>query len=80
MTCREFAEFLDAFLDGSLLAEERASFDRHLAVCTHCVAYLDTYRRTVDACRGLGAPDAQVPADVPDELVRAILSARKKES
>jgi anti-sigma factor RsiW len=76
MTCREFAEFLDAFLAGALPAEQAAVFERHLAICTHCVTYLDGYRRTVDACQRLRDTDA-VPAEVPDELVQAILAARK---
>jgi anti-sigma factor RsiW len=76
MTCREFAEFLDNYLAGTLLAEERNAFDRHLDVCEHCVAYLDSYRRTVDACRVLGGDQEEVPADVPDELVQAILASR----
>jgi anti-sigma factor RsiW len=80
MTCREFAEFLDAYLDGALAPEEVAEFERHLAVCQHCVAYLDTYRRTVESVRGLHEGEAQVPDDVPEELVQAILAARRLRS
>ncbi len=76
MTCREFAEFLDAFLAGALPAEEVTVFHRHLAVCPHCRAYLDSYERTVDACRRL-AGNAEVPPEVPEDLVRAILDAHK---
>ncbi len=77
MTCREFAEFLDAFLAGTLSAEESATFRRHLAVCDHCVTYLDGYRRTVEACRRLHDAD-QVPPEVPADLVRAILASHRK--
>lgn len=77
MTCREFAAFLDDYLAGVLSAEETASFRRHLAVCKDCVAYLDGYQRTVDAVQRLRASDAPVPNDVPEELVQAILRARK---
>jgi anti-sigma factor RsiW len=73
MTCREFAEFLDALLAGTLPCEQVAVFDRHMAVCPHCRAYLDSYSRTIDACRRLG--DRDLPPEVPDELVRAILDA-----
>jgi len=85
MTCREFAEFLDAFLAGALLAEEEAAFRRHLSVCKDCVAYLDSYRCTVEACRKLGDfgqpgnPDHEVTeAAVPEQLVQAILASRRK--
>lgn len=79
MTCREFAEFLDAYLAGMLLAEEKGAFERHLAVCNDCVRYLDGYRRTVDACRKLGDETDRVPEEVPDDLVRAILASRRRE-
>lgn len=80
MTCREFAEFLDAFLAGALLVEEQNAFHRHLAVCKDCVAYMDSYRRTIEACGQLGADTGPVPADVPEELVRAILASRRKQA
>lgn len=83
MTCREFAEFLDAFLAGALPVEQASAFHRHLAVCAQCVAYLDSYRRTVDACRKLGErklddPAEPLPADVPEDLVQAILASRSR--
>lgn len=78
MTCREFAEFLDAFLAGALPGEQTNAFHRHLAVCAQCVAYLDSYRRTVDACRRLGEAVDPVPAEVPEDLVQAILAARSR--
>lgn len=75
MTCREFAEFLDAFLAGTLPSEQALAFQRHLAICADCVAYLDSYQRTMAACRTLRGEDA-LPADVPEELVEAILRSR----
>ncbi len=77
MTCREFAEFLDAWLAGLLPAEQAGAFRRHLAVCPHCVNYLDGYRRTVDAVEQLRAAES-VPEEVPADLVRAILASRKE--
>jgi anti-sigma factor RsiW len=47
MNCREFTEFLHDYLLGGLLAEVRAEFDRHLAECPWCVAYLDSYQKTM---------------------------------
>jgi anti-sigma factor RsiW len=80
MTCRELAEFLDAYLAGTLSAEENADFRRHLAVCEHCVSYLDTYQRTVALCQDLRKRDDALPAEVPDELVQAILASRKPQA
>jgi anti-sigma factor RsiW len=77
MTCREFAQFLDSYLAGELSPEEVAEFQRHLAVCDHCVAYLDGYQKTVDAVRRLRDSEADVPETVPEELVQAILLAKR---
>ena len=77
LNCREFVDFLLAYQSGELPAGQRAVFDAHLADCPACTAYLHSYRQTVRiekiAC-GCGDP---VPADVPEELIRAILAARR---
>lgn len=79
MTCREFIEFLMAYLDMEVNPEQRAEFDRHLAVCPSCRAYLESYKRTV----ALGASafndeDADLPPSVPQDLINAIMAARQK--
>jgi len=82
MNCREFTEFLHDYLFGDLPADERAEFDRHLGECPWCVAYLDSYQKTMQLERAaFPAPkDAPPPADVPEELVQAILRARQRAS
>jgi anti-sigma factor RsiW len=82
MNCREFTEFLHEYLFGDLPAEERAEFAKHLAECPWCVAYLDSYQKTIQLERAaLPAPeDAPPPADAPEELVQAILRARQRAS
>lgn len=78
MTCREFAEFLDAYVSGTLAATQRAEFDAHLKVCKACVAYLDSYRRTIQLAQSAKRDEGDAPVDAPTELVRAILAARKQ--
>ena len=78
MTCRDFVGFLMEYLDGEVPPAQRETFDAHLRVCPACVAYLRSYRETVRLTRLLAAPaDTPVPGDVPEELVQAILSARR---
>lgn len=77
ISCRELVEFLDLYLDGDLPPDRKAEFERHLSVCEPCVNYISTYRKTIalgkEACR-----DGNVTAAaVPEELVRAILTARR---
>ena len=77
MTCREFADFVMGYLDGELAADERGRFDAHLAVCPDCVRYLDQYRDTVAAVQLQARGDDELPRGVPDDLVQAIVAARK---
>ena len=74
MTCRDFADFLLDYVEGDLPAETRRRFDDHMAVCPDCVNYLRHYTETVRA--GRLAVAEELPADVPEELVNAILKAR----
>ena len=74
LTCQELIEFLAAYVDEELSADERARFDRHLAVCPHCVDYLHGYRESIR----LGKAACADVDDVPEELVDAILAARRR--
>ncbi len=79
MTCREFIDFLMDYLTGELPAEQRACFEEHLGECPDCVAYLRSYEATIRIGKAVCAgPTEPVPGDVPEELVRAILAARRR--
>ena len=78
MTCRELITFLMDYLDDALPATERARFDEHLRICAACRAYLQSYEQTIALGRLSLAGNDQIPDDVPEELVTAILSARRE--
>jgi len=82
MTCREFTAFLDEYLFGNLPTDKRAEFENHLAECPWCVAYLDSYQKTIalEKAAFAGPENAPLPADVPEELVQAILRAQSRTS
>jgi len=74
ISCREFVAFLNQYIEGELAPERRAVFERHLAICSDCTAYLDSYRKTM----ALSVQALQdEPAALPPALLRAILDARK---
>ena len=77
ISCQEFVEFLDRYVAEELEPERRAVFERHLSICSDCTSYLDSYRKTmrlsVQALR-----EVSFPADVPAELLQAILAARRR--
>jgi anti-sigma factor RsiW len=78
VTCREFTAFIADFLDGELPAAQRQQFEQHLSRCANCTRYLEGYRATI-ALGKLAFDDrrAEIPGDVPTELVDAILRARR---
>jgi anti-sigma factor RsiW len=79
MTCRELTDFLDDYLDGSLAAQARATFDTHIGECPECATYLATYAATIRLAKVAAAePDRPIPCGVPEELVQAILAARRR--
>ena len=81
LNCREFVEFLDAYLDEELDRPVRRTFETHMCDCPPCRDYLETYRDTVRLARSLCDEDRcgrDLPEDVPEPLIRAILEARKK--
>lgn len=78
ITCRELIDFLHLYLSGELPPDRATEFERHLAVCPSCVAYIQTYREAAALGRAAFAADPETSADevgVPEELVRAILAA-----
>ena len=79
ITCRELIDFLADFVEGGLAPEQRREFDRHLAVCPSCVNYVESYKAAIQVGKAAFChPDDPAPADVPEELIAAILAARKQ--
>ncbi len=78
MTCKELIDFLMDYIDGELSAGEARHFDEHLGVCPPCAAYLASYRETVRLGKMICQPEkSALPADMPEDLVQAILRARR---
>jgi anti-sigma factor RsiW len=78
ISCRDFVTFLDQYVDGELSPERRAVFERHLTICPDCTAYVDSYKKTMRLAASALRDGPLLPEGVPDELVKAILAARKK--
>jgi len=78
MTCKDFIEFLLDYIEGGLPKAQQALFEEHLSVCSSCVAYLSNYRDTLALSKAaFFESDGPVPEEVPEDLVAAVLSARK---
>jgi len=81
MNCREFVDFLMTYLDGELEEGPARVFEEHMRLCPPCLVYLDTYKDTIRlgqaACRDELERSLEEP---PEQLVRAILAARREMS
>jgi anti-sigma factor RsiW len=77
VTCRECADFIMEYLSGGLSAEVRTRFEEHLARCANCRRYLTSYEQAVKLARHAYDDDGELPGDVPDDLIEAILAARR---
>ena len=79
LTCRAFVDFVMDYLSLELSQNVRADFEQHLSACPNCVRYLETYKTTVELGRSaFECQDSEVPADIPEELIQAILSAQRQ--
>lgn len=76
ITCVEFEEFMLAYLEGGLSNKQRRVFEFHLAVCTECRDYLAAYKAAMTVTRdALDTQSAETLANVPEDLVAAVLAA-----
>ncbi len=80
MNCKEFVDFLMAYINEELPPEEAREFEQHIKDCPPCINYLDTYRETLELEKHAYDEDALPEGAPPAALVQAILAARKKTS
>jgi hypothetical protein len=71
--CQDVLDFCLEYLEGALPVQEESRFRRHLSVCTTCVSFFETYRRTPEISRQALA--LEMPAQV-KEAVRTYLRSR----
>lgn len=69
VSCQELVELVTDYLEGNLPARERARFERHIAACPHCTAYLEQLRVTLGELGELHEEDIDAP--VREELMHA---------
>jgi anti-sigma factor RsiW len=69
MTCRQVVELMTDYLDGALSLEDRARFEKHIAGCDGCQAYLAEMRTTREVVGRLA--DESIPKSLEDELLKA---------
>jgi len=75
LTCKEFLQELNQYLDEDIDAELRAKLEAHVNNCPNCFVIFDTTRRTVQVYKGM---EPQVmPNDVHARLMSALERRRR---
>ena len=78
LTCKEFMQELNDYLDETVDFELRRSIEVHITECPNCFVILDTTRKTIQVYKGL-QPQV-LPDDVQARLLKAVekkMAARK---
>lgn len=79
--CREVFAALSEFLDGTLPPTTCRSLEDHLRECKPCLAYLETLKSTIHACREYKVQDIPPPSEkVREALMRALADGRTPRS
>ena len=77
-TCREIAELITDYLEGSLTLTQRLRFQMHMGLCFACRNYLRQMKYTVATLQKL--PSEPVPAQVKEELMKRFRTWKQEQS
>lgn len=78
LSCRELVDFLDDYLEGKLEPSRAELFESHLGICEDCTNYLASYSWAKAAGARALADHEERWERPPEDLVRAILTARER--
>lgn len=70
LTCKEFLNELNEYLDETVTGEARRELETHVNECPNCFVIVDTTRKTLQVYKGL-EPQTLPPA-VHDRLMSAL--------
>ena len=70
LTCKEFLQELNDYLDETVDQELRARLEAHVTECPNCFVIFDTTKKTIRVFKGM-EPQA-IPEDVHARLMRAL--------
>ena len=80
VTCKQFLQELNDFLDPNVDAAMKAHLHRHVSECPNCFVLVDTTQRTLQVYKGM--EPQSIPEDVEARLWQALekkLAARPKD-
>jgi anti-sigma factor (TIGR02949 family) len=66
--CKQIVQLLGDYLDGSLPRDQAELLEWHIEGCPPCVAFVNTYRGTVNAAKKLAK--VEIPPELKSRLVK----------
>ena len=72
LTCRQFLEELNSFLDDSTDPEFRTKLNQHVSKCPNCWVVVDTTKKTIEVYKGMD------PAPIPEAVRTKLWTALEK--
>ncbi len=73
--CQQITDLILDYLTGELHSDTAAEFEEHLRICPDCVAFMNTYKKTVEVTRSLRCED--IPTEM-EKRVRRVLEEKIK--
>ena len=77
ITCKELTEVLTDYLEGTMLPEDRAALEAHVALCEGCATYVEQMRQVIRTVHELHVDE--VEATAPDSLLEAFRAWKRGE-
>lgn len=66
ITCQHITSLILDYVTGELDPDTTVAFEAHLRICPDCVAFLNTYQKTIQATRSLRYEE------IPSEMVNRV--------
>jgi anti-sigma factor RsiW len=70
LTCKEFLQELNEYLDDTADQELRVRLHAHVTECPNCFVIFDTTRKTISVYKGMEPQN--IPEDVHSRLMKAL--------
>ena len=67
LECKDIAELLGDYLDGLLPRHQAEQLAWHLEGCRPCIAFVNTYKGTIDAAKKL--KEVEIPPELKKRLI-----------
>jgi Putative zinc-finger len=74
--CKQIAELLGEYLEGTLPRETAELLEWHIEGCAPCVAFVNTYRGTINAARTLR--EVAIPPELKSRLIAFLKTSRPR--